>query len=128
MIYSKRGTLYDTSDQSEHRLTDPGEEPPDEQRWDNEGGEGGGRHEAPPAFRFAGELTSKPAWSVLSLAELNAAILRETQAGTPHAAAPRAEPAATPTPPEPGPEGNAWEYAYAPPHPPDHAAAPGFHA
>lgn len=149
MLYSRRRTLYDSSDQSEHRSSDPGddptprndpapppgpaaraEEPPDEQRWDNEGGEGGGPRDetASPSFVFAGDLTAKPAWSVLSLTELNEAIRRDAQAEAARAASPRVAPATAPARPEPAREGNAWEYAYEPPPPPDSSAAPGTHA
>lgn len=76
MIISQYGKSYDTSDGSEqhHEGSTPpahGDGQAAQQRWEDDGGP---VHDSPPACVFAGELTSKPDWSVLSLRHLNEAI------------------------------------------------------
>lgn len=79
MTTSKYGKSYDTSDGSEqhHEATtqqvrsDGGQAA--RQRWEDDGGL---ISDCPSPLVFAEELTSKPAWSVQSLHDLNQAIRR----------------------------------------------------
>jgi hypothetical protein len=81
MIITKYGKSYDTSDGTEQR--DAGSLPrgarvpgsAQQQRWEDDGGPVVVDHEAISAHL----LSHKPAWSVLSLLELNQAIQREHQ-------------------------------------------------
>lgn len=91
MIVSKYDKSYDTADGSEQSDRKPdtrgarearAEERDTRQRWEDDGGGragagGGGERPGGSAAAdlvFAGELTSKPGWSVLSLRDLNEAI------------------------------------------------------
>jgi hypothetical protein len=77
VIVSKNGKSYDTSDGSEQPREGstprgPGDARPASERWADDGG-------APikPPLVIVADLAWKPAWSVLSLRELNLAIRRE---------------------------------------------------
>jgi hypothetical protein len=84
VIISKYATTYDTSDGSEQHFEDPARPVQSagqaaRERWEDDGGPLGDQ----PRDFLVGELTSKPAWSVLSLRDLNAAIRREEQTDDP---------------------------------------------
>ena len=84
MIISKYETSYDTPDGSEQHFEDPARPVQSagqaaRERWEDDGGP---LSDQPRDF-LIGELTSKPAWSVLSLRDLNEAIRREKQTDDP---------------------------------------------
>jgi hypothetical protein len=73
MIISKYGKAYDTANGSEQHHEGStrrvqGNEQAAQQRWDDDGGP------VNDVLVFAGELTSKPDWSVLSLRDLNESV------------------------------------------------------
>ena len=83
VIISKHGKSYDTSNGSEQSFEEaPPPSPAASQaarpRWEDDGG-----HPQDPSFKIVGELPRKPAWSVLSLADLNEAIRRENRVDHP---------------------------------------------
>ena len=77
MILSKYGKAYDTCDGSEQRCDEDPRRSNGQarERWEDDGGP---LNEQPPAF--TGE---KPAWSVLSLCDLNEAVRRDRRADDP---------------------------------------------
>ena len=85
MIVSKYGKSYDTADGSEQQFDDPtsrarGGGRAAAQRWQDDGAP---HNERPPVAHAAGEFTSRPAWSVLSLRDLNEAVRQESRGNAP---------------------------------------------
>ena len=86
MIVSKYSKSYDTADGSEQQFDDPtsrarGGGAAAAQRWQDDGAPLNQRPPVDPAG--VGPYTSKPAWSVLSLRDLNSAVGREQRADDP---------------------------------------------
>ena len=86
VIVSKYDKSYDTADGSEQQFDDPtakarGGGRAASQRWQDDGAPPNERPPVDPAG--AGPYASKPAWSVLSLRDLNTAVGREQRADDP---------------------------------------------